>query len=719
MSRSFFSRSLFVLMLCLPFGIQAKAADAPPRHVKIALIPERAPVKGKEAILIGIEQTIEPGWHTYWANPGDSGEAMRIKWTLPEGFEISDLRWPVPQIIKIGPLINYGYKDKAMIFQDLTLPENLPDGPVKLTAHIETLVCAEICVPEYDDLTLTLNDGQIVDNGLSFEPYLDRLPSDVSGIQNATFGEKQPGRLYLSLSLTQPGLIMPENKDSVAFIPLDWGAIKNTSAQTVTLDGEALTIEAERGERPLTDLKTLSGLLVYTEKGTVDRALSVVATSETIVAAPVIPPVSESVITASGDKNVKAEATGFIKALWLALLGGMILNLMPCVFPVLSMKALSLLKMPEKERAHARLYGIVYTLGILTCFLLVAGLLLALKAGGAEIGWGFQLQNPVVVLALSWLLFVIGLNFSGLFEISGSFSNVGAGLARHEGLKGSFFTGMLAAIVATPCTAPFMGAAIGYALVESAPVALSVFMALGFGLALPYLLICFLPPLQRLLPRPGHWMQTLREFLAFPMFASAAWLVWVYASQVGINGVLTGLAGFIILAMVLWLLTHVPSRGRGRFIVTALAAILIALLGLLAWTSEAPQPPHREASAAINAGQAQPFTPEKLETLLQGNDPVFVNMTAAWCITCKINEKVALKSAEVEKLFRDRNVQYLKGDWTNQDKDITAFLERYGRNGVPLYVYYGPKGPDGKRPGGIVLPQILTPAIVRETIAQK
>lgn len=708
---SYFSRLLFILMLCLSCITIAQAAEAPERHVQIKLIPEHSPVKRDEAILIGIEQTIAPGWHTYWVNPGDSGEAMRVKWKLPKGFEISDLRWPMPHVIKIGPLVNYGYSDRAMIFQDLSIPKNLPSGPIKLSARIETLVCADICVPEYDDLTLTLNDGQIVDNELAFEPDLDRLPSDVNGIQNAVFSEKE-NRFSLTMSLTQPGLIMPENKDSVTFIPLDWGAIKNTSAQTVTLDGETLTIDAERGERPLTDLKTVSGLLIYKEKKT-DRALSVAA-----IPAPQTPAVAPSAAPAPEvKKKSAAELTGFAKALWLAFLGGLVLNLMPCVFPVLSMKGLSLLQMPDKDKAHARLYGVVYTLGILTCFLLVAGLLLALKSGGAEIGWGFQLQNPMVVLVLSWLLFVIGLNFAGLFEISGSFTNVGTGLARHEGLKGSFFTGMLAAIVATPCTAPFMGAAIGYALLQPAPAALAVFIALGFGLALPYLLICFAPPLQRLLPRPGHWMQTLREFLAFPMFASAVWLIWVYVSQVGINGVLTGLAGFILLAMILWLLTHVPSRGHGRFIVTALAAMLVAGLCMIAWTAKTQPRTAQNVSATEQALREQAFTPEKLATLLQGDDPVFVNMTAAWCITCKINEKVALKSAEVENLFRARKIQYLKGDWTNQDKDITAFLERYGRNGVPLYVYYAPKGPDGKRPDGVVLPQILTPAIVRETIA--
>ncbi len=392
MSRSFFSRSLFILMLCLACGTQALAADAPARHVKLTLMPERSPVKGNEAILIGIEQTIEPGWHTYWANPGDSGEAMRIKWTLPDGFEISDLRWPVPHVIKIGPLVNYGYSDKAMIFQDLTLPENLPDGPIKLTAHIETLVCADICIPEYDDLTLTLNDGQVIDNGLSFEPYLDRLPSDVSGIQNATFGEKQPGQFYLNLSLTQPGLIMPENKDSVAFIPLDWGAIKNTSAQTVTLDGETLTIEAERGERPLADLKTLTGLLIYKEKD-IDRALTVTAAPAGLISAPAAAPTP--VVSTPAVEKPKPASPGFAKALWLALLGGLVLNLMPCVFPVLSMKGLSLLQMPDKDRSHARLYGVVYTLGILTCFLMIAGLLLALKSGGAEMRRGNRLGFPV------------------------------------------------------------------------------------------------------------------------------------------------------------------------------------------------------------------------------------------------------------------------------------------------------------------------------------
>lgn len=712
-----FSRLFFILMLCLSCITTAQAADAPERHVQIRLIPEHSPVKGNEAIMIGIEQTIAPGWHTYWANPGDSGEAMRIKWTLPEGFEVSEPRWPVPHVIKIGPLVNYGYKDRAMVFQDLSIPKNLPDGPIKLSVRIETLVCAEICIPEYDDLTLTLNDGQVVDNGLAFEPDLDRLPSDVSGIQNAVFSEKD-NQLSITLSLTQPGMIVPENKDSVVFMPLDWGAISNTAAQAVTLDGEKLTIETQRGERPLSDLKTLTGLLVYKEKD-IDRALTV--TAMPVAAASLPNPAPATLVAPAPEVKKKplTESTGFAKALWLAFLGGLVLNLMPCVFPVLSMKGLSLLQMPDKDRAHARLYGIVYTLGILTCFVMIAGLLLALKSGGAEIGWGFQLQNPMVVLVLSWLLFVIGLNFSGLFEISGSFTNVGAGLAKHEGLKGSFFTGMLAAIVATPCTAPFMGVAIGYALLQPAPAALSIFIALGFGLALPYLLICFLPPLQRLLPRPGRWMQTLREFLAFPMFASAVWLIWVYVSQVGINGVLTGLSGFILLAMILWLLTHVPSRGRGRFVVTALAAILIAGLGMIAWTAKTAPRAHHEANAAAETGKAQPFSPERLETLLQGNDPVFVNMTAAWCITCKINEKVALKSAEVEKLFYDMNVHYLKGDWTNQDKAITAFLEGYGRNGVPLYVYYAPKGADGKRPEGLVLPQILTPAIVRETIAGK
>lgn len=724
---------LFSLMIGLLAAPQAQAQNQYPdrtdpgedRRVHLQLIPERSEIEPGETLLIAIEQTIYPHWHTYWINPGDSGDAMRLDWSLPDGFTAEALHWPAPEAISVGPLVSYGYEDRAVILQEVTAPHTLPEGPLALDVRIELLVCEDICIPEFATLSLTLNDGRDEDNAAYIDEAWQEMPTEVGAMWDAFYDVDAENRLTIRVDTRQSAMLgtIPDDA-TLTYMPAEWGITEAGQPQTVAFeDARHLMIQQARGQRGLDEISALPGLLVYTDingrhTGLAFTALPAPTIDENAAAAPAG--------TAAGDDSAapvlgidpgRAADVGFIQALILALAGGLILNLMPCVFPVLSMKALSLVKMSEQNVAHARLYGLTYTAGILVCFAAIAGLLIALIAAGSQIGWGFQLQNPLIVLGLAWLLFVIGLNLSGLFEISGSFTNVGSGLARREGLTGSFFTGVLAAIVATPCTAPFMGVAIGYALTQPAVQSFSVFLMLGFGLALPFLVLAFVPALRRALPKPGPWMQTFREFLAFPMYASAAWLIWVYALQTDINGVLVALAGMVTIALVIWMFTRAPHNRGGKWSVRVIA-LLIGLM-MVAVTAQY----HRDRPAASAAELpangdtgAQRFTPDRLSEALAGPQPVFVNMTAAWCITCKVNERVALEIPATRALFAEHDMIYFKGDWTNQDPDITAYLQNYGRNGVPIYVYYAPPI-DGQRPEPVVLPQILTPAIVREALA--
>ncbi|MBB3196800.1 thiol:disulfide interchange protein [Roseateles terrae] len=398
-------------------------------------------------------------------------------------------------------------------------------------------------------------------------------------------------------------------------------------------------------------------------------------------------------------------------AIGLALVGGLILNLMPCVFPVLAIKALSFLHGDPRE--HHR-QGLAYTAGVLVAFSALAGVLLALRGAGASVGWGFQFHSPLFVLLLAWLMFVLGLSLAGMLHLGVGLTGVGQGLASRSGLVGSFFTGVLATVVATPCTAPFMGAAMAYALAQPAVELLAVFLALGLGLALPYLALAFWPALQRRMPRPGRWMDVLKQALAFPMFGAAIWLVWVLAQQAGPQGVLLALSGMGLIALALWARGVSRSAGRsGRWAggLTALASVAAALALLPMVQPEAT--PSAVASASAGASKEEPYSPERLAALRAQGKPVFVNLTASWCITCLVNERVALSTPEVKTAFQSQGITYLKGDWTRQDPRITELLARHGRSGVPLYLFY-PAGPGDEAQ---VLPQLLTPGIVTAAVS--
>ncbi len=696
--------------------VQAQEATSEP-HVKIRVLPEFDSVKPGQTIALAVEQTIADHWHVYWKNPGDSGEATRISWTLPEGVTAGDIQWPMPSRIAFGPLLNFGYNHQVTYLVDVTVPENFTGTEIPVTADIELLVCNDICIPETDkiDLKIPVAKTDAIPAATDAPYFADvraKIPETV-----AWQGMVEEANNALMLSFQADPEILPilSSAKEISFFPEEWGLIQNPATQVTKVEDGKVTLTIPRDTRSLSEVKEIRGVLVYetadgTRKGF--NVMTPLATMPVQNAAPV--PAAPDQPAPPQDKISLASALLF------AFFGGLILNLMPCVFPILSIKALSLVKLSAGEQRQAAFSGIAYTLGVLVCFGAIAGSLIILQHAGEHIGWGFQLQNPVVVLLLSYVLFIVGLNLSGMFEFSGRLAHIGESLTRKGGYTGSFFTGALATIVATPCTAPFMAGAIGYALLQPAFVAIAIFLTLGFGLALPYLLLCVVPPLRKILPRPGAWMETFRQFLAFPMYASAAWLFWVYGQQV--DGYYTGLLallGAVFIALGIWVWKHAPEKNPARAFIRFVAAIFFVLSVSIASLSMAKMPPTEplpDAAPSVKS-EAIPFTPKKFADLIAGKDPVFVEMTASWCITCKVNEKIALTTDATKALFKNRKVAYLQGDWTNQNPEITDFLKTYGRNGVPLYVFFGSRDPTtNQRPEAVVLPQLLTNGVVADIV---
>jgi len=681
--------SCFMLICMIATPITAHAQNSDNENlVQIRLLAENGEVEGGDEIWIGIEQVIKPHWHTYWKNPGDSGTIAKADWKLPNGYEISDIHWPTPKRIPYGPLMNYGYEDNVVLLQKLKLPSQIGTQPITLTADIELLVCKEECIPEYGTYTLTLNGDNAVneDNTAFIENAVSKLPIKTDwAAEFSTQGEN------FKLSIDLPKDIASDIKlGTLALYPLDWGLIENAAAQSALLNENTLIFTQNKGERDLAEIKQSDFVISYTNQQGLESSFNLTAK-----------PIAAAAKTI--EQTETTSLTALAKALIFALLGGLVLNLMPCVFPVLSIKALSLVKIADEHPNLAKLHGVSYTAGVILSFLVIAGTLLVLKSAGAQIGWGFQLQNPLVVGGLAYLLFIIGLNLMGYFEFGNNLGNVGNKLTQGNGLKSSFFTGILATLVATPCTAPFMAGAIGFALTQTAFVNLIIFAALGLGLALPYLALSFMPALQSIMPKPGAWMNTFKQLLAFPMFFAAIWLVWVLSKQAGPTGVLQILVGMGLIGFAIWIF----GITKRKFI-KAIALLFFALSALMLVIPTATMPDKGSITTEQKFGLA--FSPEKLETLLsESDDPIFVEMTAAWCITCKVNHATSINVPSTKTAFTDNNVQYLIGDWTNQDPEITKFLNKYGRNGVPIYVYYGPKNDNGQRPEAKILPQILTP----------
>ena len=709
----------FICLIVLCFAAPSYALDEEGPFTNVTITPASNKVEAGQNLMMAITIDLAEHWHVYWANPGDSGIPVEVQWEIAQGIEVKAIKWPIPDKINTDFLANYGYYDQVTLLQPVVFHEGLPEGEIELKVKVNMLVCNEICIPESQDLTVTLNDPLAFkrDNAEIINSAGKSLPETLEG--DFSYREKD-GFLLIRLALEDGERVNLEGQ-SFEFFPLDWGMINHAAEPQIYEEDDAIWIAHERGDQALPLKDTLSGLLAIKGQGRTENAYYIrlyknVALEHEVVLAPNEQPVE---MAGTGQDLTAGQAQTdqitFISAIAFALIGGIILNLMPCVFPVLSIKALSLVKISEKENSLARKHGLSYAAGIISSFIVIAGALLLFKNAGLLVGWGFQLQNPVIVGALAYLLFLIGLNLMGFIEISSRFGGIGQSLSQKAGLSGTFFTGVLAAIVATPCTAPFMAAAIGFALLQPPLVSLSVFAALGFGLALPYLFLCYVPAACKILPRPGLWMDSFKQFLAFPMFASSIWLIWVLSVQKGASGVLYILSGMLFIVFCIWIAkitVSKPAKNQLRSIIFILA-LLMPLLCLV-WVNNAPI---QSINIASEYQFGEKFSPEALEKALTTDQAVFVEMTASWCITCKINHAVAINTTPTKKLFEEKKIRYFIGDWTNNDGEITEYLESFGRNGVPIYVYYPPKDKvTGQRGNAVLLPQLLTPKTLQEAL---
>lgn len=704
---------LALLAFCVTLGTAEAQVPRPSKYadlVRAELVTQESAVAPGATLTAGVRLTMKPGWHVYWRNPGDSGLPPEIAWTLPPGFSAGGIAWPAPERIPVGDLMNFGYEGEVLLTVPLTAPDSLGAGPVPLKAKVSYLVCERECVPGEATLSTSL---PVAATGTSPRPDPRHAALFAQGRERLPVPAPWPVRMRQEggtpvLDIDAPGL---EARD-VAFFPYSETALEHAAAQVATSDAAGLHLRLQRSSQADAAAPQADGVLTFTEEtgsGPVRRAyaLGTATPAPAAVSAPAAasPAAPAPTTLAAG----AAEAGGLWQAAILAFLGGLLLNLMPCVFPVLSIKVLSLVRHSGESPGRVRLHGLAYTAGVLTTFLGLAGLLIALRAGGAQIGWGFQLQSPLVVAGLAYGLLAMGLSLSGVWHLGGRAAALGDGLARRAGLEGSFFTGVLATVVATPCTAPFMGAAVGYGLTQGAAVALAVFAALGLGLALPFALLTAWPAGLRRLPRPGAWMETLKGLLAFPLYLTVAWLVWVLSQQVGPAGLMAGLTGLVLVGFCAWAIERGRMAGplarRGAQVAALLS--LLGLAGLLAVLDRDRAGPVTVASA----DGIEPFTQARLDALLAAHRPVFVNMTAAWCITCQVNDRATLRAAAVRDAFKAHDVAQLKGDWTNQNPEITRVLEANGRSGVPLYLLYDGRG------GVAVLPQILTESIMRDAVA--
>ncbi len=669
-------------LIGIPHARALESTAVATAHATVTLLSESDTISPGRPVRLGLRFLVAPGWHIYWQNPGDAGAAPELTLSLPPGTRTGPINWPAPERITEGPLMTFAYTGEVLLPFGLT-----PSGNTRLdvAAHVDWLVCNDVCVPESGDFKLQLAQGASKPSAQAalFQAADRRMPRPSPWPAHIA----DDGTLWLS------GAGLPSDVRDAFFFPSGWGAVDVAAPQVLTQEGGVLALALHPGQS-FSPTASLAGVLSLRDDRGQTSFLSVVATPAPLPQA------------APGDRSLFPWQLP--RVLGLAFLGGLILNLMPCVFPVLAIKAIALAGLSGAAQRHVRSHAIFYTAGVLLAFLALAGLLLTLRAAGSAAGWGFQFQTPAFVAALAWLLFAVGLNLSGVYRIGSRLAGAGEGLARTGGHLGSFFTGLLAVLVATPCTAPFMGAAIGAALTASPAVTLAVFAAMGAGLASPYLLLALVPGAAHLLPRPGRWMEVLRQALAFPMYGATAWLVWVISQEAGSSGVLGTVSGIVLLGFAGWVLgvaqLSVGRQSRAVGQGAALAATLAALAVL---------PGIAGAAAPLHTADAETYSPARLAALHAAGQPVFVNMTAAWCVTCLVNERLALSPASVKAAFAAHHVAYLKGDWTRQNPEITEFLRAHGRDGVPLYVLY----PAGSSPP-IILPQILTEGEMLEAVGR-
>lgn len=693
-----------ILLSLVLFVTDSEADPVQTENAEIEIISEQMTVQPGQTIWIGVRMDLREGWHVYWRNPGDSGMPLMLEWANAEGVEVGEIHWPYPEWIDVSGLTSYGYHGEKLFMMEATIPEHLSAGDeVTFMAEADWLICEKVCIPEYAEiertLTVTSGDVEYADEWLAiFSETREQLPVKLDYWRASASYE---GRTA-TLTLTTDAFDIPDYNELIYFAKEE-GEIENGADQPFKIEGNELTIHLEKSTYKSGDIDRLWGLFYnpegWDEEGRIKAMVVDVGVGEddgTLAAGSADSPLSGRLLIILG----------------FAFLGGMILNLMPCVFPILSIKIMNFMEMSGHQPGKVRKHGLVFGLGVLLSFLVLAGLLLTLRAGGQELGWGFQLQSPGFIAFMTFLMFGLGLSLMGVFEIGNSLINVAGKAGTGEGLRGSFFSGILATVLATPCTAPFMGTALGVAITLPAATALLIFAVLGIGMAAPYVLLSMFPAMMKYLPKPGAWMETFKQIMAFPLFATAIWLIWVFGQQVGVDALAQLLVGLLLFSIGIWII-HRWNAINISFMSRIISRLVVTILivgGFL--FSIAVQPVEPGGSVSNSYGMEwENFSAELVDDYREQDRIVFIDFTAAWCITCKANERIIFSSSEVKQRFSDLDVVMVKADWTNRNPEITRALASYGRNGVPLYVLY-----NGSDSEPVILPEILSPRIVLDAL---
>ncbi|WOO41836.1 protein-disulfide reductase DsbD family protein [Rubellicoccus peritrichatus] len=714
--RQFFLTAISSLFFTLLLGAESVRSD----HTEAELVAEVDGIEAGQAFWMALRLKMDDHWHTYWVNPGEAGLKTELKWTeLPKGFEAGDFHWPPPKRYLQEDIMNYVYEDEVFLLFEVTAPKELQPGTeLTFKARADWLECdPSMCVPGGADLSLTLpvvsEKAQWSDWHEDFEKTRESWPKDLSA--NWSIGAQLTDDRY-TLTLT-PKTGANSDPGEVYFYS-SAAQVTPSAKQFLTKDSGSYQLSLEKDQYYSGDLDTLPGDLYASNGWLADGSDKFMLIAPVVGAAAIGTGSSVS----SAEAAVSTNPLGLGSLLGLAFVGGLILNLMPCVFPVLGLKIMSFVNQAGEERGKIVLHGLVFTAGVLISFWILAGVLIALRTGGEELGWGFQLQSPGFVLALAVILLIFGLNMSGLFEIGTSAVGVGSNLTGKSGVTGSFFSGVLATVVATPCAAPFLAPALGGALTLPPVQSIAVFTAIGVGLSGPYLLLSAFPSMIKLLPRPGAWMETFKQFMAFLLYGTVVALAWVLAGQVGAELLLSIFISLVIIAMGCWVYGRWAAPHKKTGVKWAGRLVALALVGLpLAYVYAGISEEAREKALIekIASGEAEQdfliwekWTPEKEAKLREEGRFVYIDFTARWCATCQVNKK-AYSNQEVIDAFLKNNVALLKADWTNQDPAITQELAKFNRSAVPFNLIYSP---DREEP--VIMPELITPGIVLEKLKE-